>query len=172
MKTAIKTLFLIIISIVFLSCSKTGKEQPIAKKGVLDLRGWDFEKDGSIELKGEWEFYWDKHFQYDDFQSDSPPKLDCYMMVPGSWNEKDIENMEFSTKGYATYKLKIRINQNDINYTIWFKLNDVFPALSIYDSKSEVFTSGIHSQEKEKYMYSVNENSSFSVKHIDVAILN
>ena len=31
---------------------------PTAVAGVLDLRDWDFEQDGSIHLSGEWRFFW------------------------------------------------------------------------------------------------------------------
>ncbi|MCP4131103.1 MAG: hypothetical protein GY754_08995 [bacterium] len=30
--------------------------------GVLDLRGWDLEKDGPVNLRGGWEFYWQQLF--------------------------------------------------------------------------------------------------------------
>ena len=33
-------------------------QPPAAKAGVLDLSGWDFEKNGMVRLGGEWEFYW------------------------------------------------------------------------------------------------------------------
>lgn len=31
---------------------------PKAVKGVIDLRNWNFEKDGSIFINGEWYFYY------------------------------------------------------------------------------------------------------------------
>jgi|GEM_PF-4913282 len=34
------------------------KPIPKVEKGVLDLRGWDLEKDGPVALDGDWEFYW------------------------------------------------------------------------------------------------------------------
>ena len=37
----------------------SGKTAPVAKNGMLDLSDWNFEKDGPVDLKGEWEFYWD-----------------------------------------------------------------------------------------------------------------
>ena len=36
------------------------REQPLAVDGILDLSDWDFEKDGIVELKGEWRFVWEE----------------------------------------------------------------------------------------------------------------
>ena len=30
------------------------------KKGIIDLRKWDFRQDGSVDLCGDWEFYWEE----------------------------------------------------------------------------------------------------------------
>ena len=80
--------FTIILCIIIclLSCAKkySGKKAPKAVKGILDLQGWDFEKDGPVELDGEWEFHWKKfkeiwklapnsyqgnYYRYDDLQT-------------------------------------------------------------------------------------------------------
>ena len=47
----------------FIAClnNKNQRIPPKALNGVLDLADWDFEKDGSIDLSGEWEFYWQQH---------------------------------------------------------------------------------------------------------------
>ena len=46
---------LLVVAFALLGCGKqySGKKQPLAKKGVLDLRGWNFEKDGPVKLNGE-----------------------------------------------------------------------------------------------------------------------
>ena len=53
----------VLFSILFIACATfqcapqySGKKQPKAIKGVLDLQGWNFEKDGPLKLHGEWEF--------------------------------------------------------------------------------------------------------------------
>jgi hypothetical protein len=52
-------LYACIITILSLaSCSTAQKQQPLPVNGVLDLRQWNFENDGNIELKGYWEFYY------------------------------------------------------------------------------------------------------------------
>ena len=84
MNTFMRISILLLVLILFVSCSDSGKKPPVAKNGVLDLRSWDLEKDGTVEVKGEWEFYWDKHLKYDDFHSEKPPKLSAFIDVPGN----------------------------------------------------------------------------------------
>ncbi|MBU3952983.1 MAG: adenylate/guanylate cyclase domain-containing protein, partial [Proteobacteria bacterium] len=44
----------------FSGCAGPGtkKSSPFAEKGILDLRNWNFEKDGIVALNGQWEFFW------------------------------------------------------------------------------------------------------------------
>ena len=41
-------------------CAEKRRAQPIAIDGIIDLSDWDFEKDGIVELKGEWRFVWEE----------------------------------------------------------------------------------------------------------------
>jgi two-component system, sensor histidine kinase ChiS len=47
---------LVILLIISCSSSSDIESSPIAIKGVLDLRNWDFEKDGIIDLNWEWDY--------------------------------------------------------------------------------------------------------------------
>jgi hypothetical protein len=42
------------------SCGEKRREQPVAVDGVIDLSDWDFEKDGIVDLEGEWRFVWEE----------------------------------------------------------------------------------------------------------------
>lgn len=44
-------------------------QMPRAVQGILDLRGWDFGKDGVLSLEGEWEFYWQQLLAPGDFRN-------------------------------------------------------------------------------------------------------
>ncbi|MCP4132141.1 MAG: hypothetical protein GY754_14310 [bacterium] len=58
-------LLLTIVSVIS-SCSNEYVSAPTAKNGVLDLRGWDFKKDGPVKLSGKWEFYWEQFLVHED----------------------------------------------------------------------------------------------------------
>ncbi|HSO87069.1 MAG TPA: hypothetical protein VLQ91_10985 [Draconibacterium sp.] len=77
-----------------LNCKNTNtpvKERPLAVKGVIDLRKWDFQSEGPLLLEGEWEFFWEKLIS----PSDTNFKLlisDGYYSVPSIWNRDTINN--------------------------------------------------------------------------------
>ncbi len=45
--------FILLAFAVIIGCGETVKDAGEVKKGVIDLRGWDFEKDGFVKLNGE-----------------------------------------------------------------------------------------------------------------------
>src|ERR1043166_930291 len=82
---------------------------PVAKQGVLDLGGWDFEKNGVVKLDGEWEFYWNRLYTPQDFGSKNVTgKL--YIQVPGTWNQQAVGPEPLPGKGFATYHVQVKLN--------------------------------------------------------------
>jgi hypothetical protein len=45
-----------ILTLLLLLCAPA-YAKPIVQNGLLDLSEWDFERDGSVELNGKWEFF-------------------------------------------------------------------------------------------------------------------
>ena len=80
---------------------KAHKQGPQAARGVLDLRQWNFEKDGPVKLDGQWEFYWKK------FRPDIKPDDRPEFIRPGPWNDHPHRGRKIGGIGYATYRLKI-----------------------------------------------------------------
>lgn len=77
------------------------------KSGILDLSKYNFEERGTVVLKGEWEFYWQKYLKGIDFTFHQPTAL---VNIPNSWNNYEIEQgKKLETKGYATYRLRIKV---------------------------------------------------------------
>jgi len=101
---------LLLLAILTLSsCARTysGKKQPLAKNGVLDLRGWNFEKDGPVKLNGEWEFYWKQLLVPDDFGKKQPPRRTGLINLPRAWKGYRINQKELPARGYATFRIRI-----------------------------------------------------------------
>jgi PAS domain S-box-containing protein len=84
---------------------------PKAVKGVLDLSGWDFKKDGPVDLIGEYEFYWMQHLMPQDFSKTPPSGKTEFIKVPGYWNGYKLGNKELPGHGYATYRLNVVLNK-------------------------------------------------------------
>ena len=52
------------LGLLLLSCvAESKREAPTAVNGVIDLSDWDFERDGPVELRGEWRV---EHFEPED----------------------------------------------------------------------------------------------------------
>lgn len=108
--------FLIIVAfhLLFLTaCRHHDKDKitPEAVKGVLDLSGWDFNRDGPVRLSGEYEFYWKKHLKPSEFLKSTPPQKTGFIRVPKHWNGYKVQGERLSGDGYATYRLKILLRK-------------------------------------------------------------
>ena len=135
---------LIVINLTFfIACRKhsTSKIPPKAVNGVLDLNNWDLKKDGPIDLTGEWEFYWNNHLTPKDFFKSNPPQKTGLMRVPGCWNSYLLEGKPLSGDGYATYRLKVLMNDQKGS----FALNrlDIGTAFNVYVNGEKIGFAGV-----------------------------
>ena len=93
------------------SCAAEPKrEAPVAVNGVIDLSDWDFERDGPVELKGEWRFAFQQLVQPSSYH-EILPMFSERVEVPGIWTEfyedDGIQNESSNQHGVATYLLKV-----------------------------------------------------------------
>ena len=99
-----------------LSCSKSysDKPSPQARNGVLDLRDWNFNKDGPVELKGEWEFHWKKHILPGNFPAHKTPPGGKIRLIklPRAWNQETVNGEEIGPLGFATFRLRVLQNKS------------------------------------------------------------
>jgi two-component system, sensor histidine kinase ChiS len=86
------------------------KAIPTAVHGVLDLQGWSFSEDGIVKLDGEWEFYWGKLLDSNDFAMTHTPSIAELFGVPNSWNTYRVDGKYLPGHGYATYRLKVKMS--------------------------------------------------------------
>ncbi len=94
----LKFITLVLCLILFHCAPSDKKPLPKAVKGILDLREWDFEKDGNINLDGEWEFYW-KEFPVGDLSHEiKTPLVSIYGYSEMITLEEDLPE---STKEYG-----------------------------------------------------------------------
>ena len=128
-------------SLLSVSCNSEKKINPVAEKGVLDLRGWDFEKDGNIALNGEWRFYWKELVNPNDTIVKFPAK-ETFILVPGLWRNVELEGELYSSQGYATYSLEILLDSTNQ----WLKLHTkdaIATSSMIYANGEEVGSNGV-----------------------------
>lgn len=95
---------------------------------MLDLSDWNFDKDGNIELAGEWEFFWQQHLSKDDIDHYKGKKH--YMVVPGGWHNLKIDGENLPGTGFAT--LRLRVDPGNYEGRLGLKLMTISSASNIF----------------------------------------
>ncbi len=89
------------------ACGSHGAQRPLADRGIINLSGWNFVRDGSIDLRGEWEFYRMRLVPPEDFAQPGSAGDPVYSFVPGRWNPGWKVYFPPYGRGYATYRLRV-----------------------------------------------------------------
>jgi len=99
-----------IVSLLALSgCRFSSRPSPQAKQGVLDLRNWDFQKDGLAQLHGQWYVSWRKLLTPKDFQGKRHHHK-TFFSIPSFWNNAQIaKDKKMGSFGYATFFLRVHL---------------------------------------------------------------
>ena len=107
--SAILFVFSIFLLLSFSSCNSSplSSVAPTAKQGVLDLSEWNTQS--PVSLDGEWEFYWNQLLSPQDFESENLPHPDGWIEFPGVWKNYILNEKPLPAKGYATFRLKIKL---------------------------------------------------------------
>lgn len=129
------------VCLLFQLISSTGYAQPIAERGVLDLRNYNFQNSDPIPLDGDWQFFWNELLP-PETPIRSVPQL---VSIPHLWNQYD----ELSSFGFATYRLKILLPDNHPKLSL--SIPDVYTSYSLYVEEKLIATNGTVATTKEEY---------------------
>ncbi|MCP4138232.1 MAG: SpoIIE family protein phosphatase [bacterium] len=140
----LKQVFLLfpLLLLLCISCAgdRAKKDQPVVKDGILDLRDWDFHRDGPVDLKGDWKFKWmEDREEFSSIACDDS-KWDV-LSVPGSWHHKT-----GTPYGYGWLRLKIRLNpemKKDTLPHLALYLNFFLSAYTMYINNAVFMNSGV-----------------------------
>jgi len=107
LKTIRLSIVLVFLFTALAGCTpaEDGRTPPAVVNGVMDLRDWDFTRDGAVKLAGDWAFYWNQLLKPDDFVRETPPPTG-YRKVPLYWTR--YPELDLPAKGSATYRLLLR----------------------------------------------------------------
>ncbi|SDH45282.1 sensor histidine kinase [Desulfosporosinus hippei] len=95
-----------IISLMLFALSKMySPVSGLVANGKVDLSRVDFTQNKTIDLNGQWEFYWDRLLTSEDFMTEDVPEIDSFIKVPGSWNDSEAGIRPYPNHGVATYRL-------------------------------------------------------------------
>ena len=142
-----KNFLLLFILFFILSCTSMRNENDLfAIKGIIDLTGWDAEKDGIISLDGEWEFYFNNFLYYSDFLKTDSTNDKRIINVPSVWNNSKTIDKNISPFGFATYRLVLRLRENGLIYGL--KIPDISSSYKFFVNDKLVSSSGNPAENK------------------------
>ncbi|MGG0812561.1 ATP-binding protein [Paenibacillus alvei] len=111
---------MIIVTIIILHVAGSiidSKRAPIAENGVIDLRNWNFEKDGIVPLNGTWKMIWGSLLPPE--RSTEPNAMMTDIRVPSSWNQLTNPGIPNIGTGAGTYYLTIKKEAKDTLLGVW-----------------------------------------------------
>lgn len=112
---------MILVTITLAGCSADKTPPPEAERGAIDLRHWDFTQNGTVVLKGDWEFWWDTLITPvkggQSFRRDSVPVAH----VPNQWRHVLSADEIDARDGKATYRLTILLPPGHERYQLLIK---------------------------------------------------
>ncbi|WP_235822749.1 ATP-binding protein [Cytobacillus massiliigabonensis] len=135
-----KWIAIIIIFVIFISAFRLTwinfitkfdyEDNPIAERGVLDLRGTKFTATQTLTLNGEWEFYPSTFLTPGLPNNALDEEKKKFQHVPENWNDAFPKDHKPSYY-YGTYKLRILLDDHD--YQVYgLKLDYIYNASAVY----------------------------------------
>jgi signal transduction histidine kinase len=130
----IRSIFFILVFLNILPVSLEAKpKEPVAAKGVLDLRGIRNPDKFIVNLNGEWEFYWNEMLNPEDFKVPGLRPV-YYAKVPSYWTDFPHDKIKTAKFGYATYRLIVLLPSN--------LTKQMAVDLPVFDSSYEIYLNG------------------------------
>jgi len=152
----IRILFLsLAVALIVSACkpSYSGKKQPLARNGVLDLRKWDFDQDGPLNLSGEWLFYWNRILRPDTCRDGCCLPASGTTVLPGRWRRHPATDVALPARGAASYCLTVLLDERYARRILSLKIPEIRSASIIYINDALINRDGtVACDEKEERM--------------------
>lgn len=139
---------LFLIRIIWASL-QTSPDHPHAVRGELDLRGFDFTKDHTVALDGDWEFYPGEFVMKSESNPISSGEGRTFIHVPGNWNSAESAHNS-SQYGYGSYRLRIKVNP-DHEQTYGIRVSNVRTSSELYVNDRLLARAGQPAKTREQY---------------------
>lgn len=114
-------------------------DAPLVRDSLIDLSEWDFDRDGSVELTGEYEFHWLQHLDSMDFLRLDAANPD-YQYVSRECNSAVIDGETIGGSGFATYRVNVLVSSRE---ELAIKLPDFGTTYRVYIDADEKFSAGV-----------------------------
>ncbi|MCA1950965.1 MAG: adenylate/guanylate cyclase domain-containing protein [Treponema sp.] len=98
---------------IFCASSLFSQAIPKAKNDSIDLSSYQFSDLKTVELSGEWAFWWNKKFT-NAAELEAAPTPDSYPPIPSYWGSGSHGGKQFPAQGSATYRLTIHLPDSQV----------------------------------------------------------
>lgn len=138
-KLKILSLLILLLVILVVVISNIKKPANIkAEKGILDLSQNKISENKGMPIQGTYFFYFGKFLSADDFNHITP----SYINAPYLWNNQIINRGKLPDNGFATYRVKILLNKQDVGQTFSLSLNDICTSYKLFINGKEYMENG------------------------------
>lgn len=145
MQTYKKFISLFFIFICF-NCYSNIESNPSISKD-LDLSQIDWENQIPINLSYPWEFYWLELYEPEDFGKGLNSNLINNKESFRPWTQRGKDNINYPARGYATYRMRVKIQDEDKPKTFSIFYNHLFSASKLFINGELVHENGIISKD-------------------------
>ncbi len=117
------------------------QEQPTVKRGHLDLSRWDFKESGSVQLAGEWRFFWKRLIPPKEIEAVSDMENPVWAKLPGDWSRIESIDPELPADGFATYSIIIDFPPR--HQIIGIRIRDINTAYRLFINDNPAASAGV-----------------------------
>ncbi len=116
----------------------THESRPLAVDGRMDLTRWDFQRDGTVPLDGEWEIFRETLLTPETL-AETRPKGEP-ITLPCPWNNRELNGKPLARRGHATFRLVVDIPGVEVPLAL--KTTDVASAHRVWINNREITSLG------------------------------
>ncbi len=113
--------------------SASGSPALQSEEGILDVTQAHV-REHPLPLKGEWAFYWQELLSPEDIHNRAGRNGDQnhWITIPNSWLGYRLDGEPLSGTGYATFRLVIKLGEQDRNERLALRLPTIFHAYKLW----------------------------------------
>ena len=126
-----KKLLILLVPVLCFSCIPEDKD--LIEKGILNLASSDSLRKGSVELKGDFAFFWMAYMSENNVSEFGVGEADEFIHVPGYWSPH--------VRGYGVYSVKILLPP-DVPDKLALKMTNVLENYILYVNGKQVYQVG------------------------------
>lgn len=144
-------IFVVVIGLVISYAVMSAPDSPPVRseQGILDLTQGHI-RTNPVQLEGEWTFYWHQLLSPEDIRSrmEMGGQSDRYINIPGSWLGYRLDGQELTGEGFATFRLLIKLSEQDRNERLALRLPTIFHAYKLWVNGELLAEAGRVGQDK------------------------